>query len=134
MFFNPTSIPAYRALFRVRMEIDSALRPQLGPSRETIPSIVPLQTVQPIREAQILPVPLEDQMNNDDWHGYHIYQAFNCSIELTIQQRQDITQVAFVEALEALRNSRIEAPHWQTLSSRCQVRFYFLRLATDIRE
>lgn len=58
----------------------------------------------------------------DDSRGIGLYQSFDQSIELTVQQRQDLSQVAFATALEGLRNSTVTRSDWETLTTRCQVR------------
>lgn len=63
----------------------------------------------------------EYTVGDEDWSGYHAYQTFGQSIELTVQQRQDPAQVDFVVAVEGLRDSTVTVPHWETLSRRYQV-------------
>lgn len=50
-------------------------------------------------------------MGIEDTHGFHAYRAFNQSIELTMQQRQDPTQVEFAAALEGLCHFNVETSH-----------------------
>ena len=60
----------------------------------------------------------------DQW-GVHLYRLFRRSIEMTVQQRQDPTQEKFAAALEGLRGASVTRAHWETLTSRCQVRYSF---------
>lgn len=70
-----------------------------------------------------VPQPQEPQphFTAQDRHAAELYKLLNKSIELTVQQRQDSTQVEFAEALTALRACNVGYQHWQTLSARCSV-------------
>jgi hypothetical protein len=74
-----------------------------------------------------------NSMHPEDWLGLQAYHRFSQSIELTVQQRQDPLQVEFAAALEGLRNSDVTVSHWETLSSRCQVRLSFPKYSLLLR-
>ena len=68
---------------------------------------------------------IPDGMTLPDMQGYQLYRSFTQSVELTVQQRQDPAQAAFIAALQGLRYSKVTRAHWETLSSRCQVGDFF---------
>lgn len=75
-----------------------------------------------IRESALGNAASDTRFGMDDSRGIQLYQSFDQSIELTVQQRQDASQVAFATALEGLRSSSVTREHWETLTTRCQVR------------
>lgn len=75
IYFNPHAIPSHREVAPIETELI-----------EGIPA--------PRNRAPVL----HDIMKDQDWHGYHAYHAFQQSIELTVQQRQDPSQVDFADA------------------------------------
>lgn len=80
------------------------------------------------------PVTLRNHLSFDDERGVSLYSAFDESIELTVQQRQDPSQVDFTSALEGLRNSTITRANWETLTSRCQVCISFSSTVIPLRQ
>jgi hypothetical protein len=76
------------------------------------PNAVPSQGRLPHNKAEFHPaVPLAADLLLPDRLGIKLYEAFNRSIEIVVQQRQDASQVAFTAALEGLRNSRVTREH-----------------------
>lgn len=107
MYFNPYMIPFHIAQPPFEPEL---LAQSANASALALPQPAPPQ-----------PEPSLGPMRVQDWHGFHAYYALDQSIELTVQQRQDPSQVDFAAALEGLRNSSVTPQHWQTLTQRCQV-------------
>jgi hypothetical protein len=79
------------------------------------------------------PVKAVSAFGEADSHGIKLYQSFDQSIELTIEQRQDRSQVALAAALEGLRNSSVTRSDWQTLATRCQVRILLQLVLTPCK-
>lgn len=97
----------------------------------TQPSVAHLQP--PAVPSQSEPAPIDRESRGpgapsadvrltlDDLRGAALYRAFDESIELVVQQRQDVSQVRFAAALDGLRSSQVTRSDWETLTSRCQV-------------
>lgn len=97
-------------------------RPAIPPVAHPLP--ISSQSHTPRLETESRPrVPARPRLQFDEGLAVELYRAFDESIELTVQQRQDPNQVDFASALEGLRNSTVTRANWATLTSRCQVSF-----------